>query len=74
MIFLDSQAAIKVIDSTQILGQQIISKVVKKWDELWRLNVSVTVHWALLIRGIKGNDLADKAAKEATGWSLKSLV
>ncbi|EED24133.1 conserved hypothetical protein [Talaromyces stipitatus ATCC 10500] len=70
IIFCDSQAAIQAIDGTQKTGQQILGSIAEKWDELRNQGVQVSIHWIPTHQGIEGNERADRAAKEATGWRL----
>jgi ribonuclease HI len=70
IIFCDSQAAIQAIDGSQKTNQQILGSIAEKWDELRSQSVQVTIHWIPAHQGIEGNERADRAAKEATGWRL----
>lgn len=70
MIFSDSQAAIRAIGGSQMSGQQILNGIFDSWAELRRQEARVAVYWIPAHQGIPGNELADQAAKEATGWRL----
>ncbi|EED19005.1 hypothetical protein TSTA_023400 [Talaromyces stipitatus ATCC 10500] len=48
----------------------ILGSIAEKWDELRSQGVQVTIHWIPAHQGIEGNERADIAAKEATGWRL----
>ncbi|EED15317.1 hypothetical protein TSTA_047630 [Talaromyces stipitatus ATCC 10500] len=74
IIFCDSQATIQAINGAQKTGQQILGSIAEKWDELRSQGVQVTIHWILAHQGIKGNERADIAAKEATRWRLASII
>ena len=69
-IFSDSQAAIRAIGGSQMSGQQILNGIFDSWAELRRQEARVAVYWIPAHQGIPGNELADQAAKEATGWRL----
>ncbi|GFF49333.1 hypothetical protein IFM58399_08529 [Aspergillus lentulus] len=69
-IFSDSQTAIQAIDGPQATGQQAISMIAKEWDTLRTRGVHVVIRWISGRQGIEGNEIVDKAAKEATGWRL----
>jgi ribonuclease HI len=69
MIFLDSQAALKAItDPGKPSGQYILVRIVQYLNQLQRLGKEVGLRWIPAHRGIGGNEKADIAAKEATGW------
>lgn len=70
-IFSDSQAALQAIEGSQTSGQQIISMIITDIEELRKLGTRVRIHWIPAHQGIQGNELAEKAAKEATGWRLE---
>jgi ribonuclease HI len=67
VIFSDSQGALKAIrDPGRPSGQYIISQIVECLNSLPRGKISL--RWIPAHRGIPGNERADIAAKEATGW------
>lgn len=68
-IFTDNQAAIRsVVRPEGCSGAYIVKQIVQKTDELQTAGVSVDIHWIPAHKGVDGNEAADKAAKEATGW------
>lgn len=66
-IFSDSQAAIKAIGGSHMSGQQILYGIINSLAELRRQGSRVIICWIPAHQGIPGNEVADKAAKEATG-------
>ena len=73
-IFSDSQAAIKAICGSHTSAQQILNDILNGWEELRRRGARVAIRWIPAHQGIAGNELADKAAKEATGWRLQRVT
>lgn len=69
-IFSDSQAALKAIGGSDGSGQQILGGIIDSCADLRNRGARVTIHWIPAHQGIPGNERADKAAKEATGWRL----
>ena len=69
IIFTDNQAAITSSSEpgTQS-GQGILQALAITLDLLrWR-GIEVRVHWIPALIGVPGNEMADRAAKQATGW------
>lgn len=52
-------------------GQHMVKFVVWLIDDHRRRGVNVELHWVPAHIGIAGNEAADVAAKQATGWKLK---
>ena len=68
-IFTDNQAAIRsAVRPEGRSGAYIVKQIIQKIDELRTAGLSVSIHWICAHEGIEGNEDADKAAKEATGW------
>jgi ribonuclease HI len=69
IIFSDSQAALKAIRNLGCSsGQYIVRQIVQCLNELQLAGKRIDLHWIPAHRDIEGNEAADKAAKEATGW------
>lgn len=69
IVFTDNQAALQVIKSTgRQSGQYILQTINRLWNEIRQNCATVAFHWIPSHRDIEGNELAEKAAKEATGW------
>ena len=49
-------------------GQQILRFIVDAIDHLREQHIEVEIRWIPAHIGVRGNELADRAAKEATGW------
>jgi len=69
VIFTDNQAAITSSSEpgTQS-GQGILRILAIKMDLLRWSGIDVRVHWIPAHIGVPGNEMADRAAKQATGW------
>ena len=52
-------------------GQFILVNIVTALDSLCDEGKEVEFHWIPAHQGINGNELADSAAKQATGWRKK---
>ena len=71
-ICVDNQASIRAIgNSSSKSGQHIVQRIVEEIEKLRKSGYVIELHWIPAHMGIVGNELADKAAKEATGWRLK---
>lgn len=65
-IFNDSQAVIRAVKSPrQQSGQYMIRNLVQRIASCGK---SLHIHWILAHEGVPGNEAADIAANEATGW------
>ena len=72
VICIDNQAAIlAVYNPGASSGQYLVKWIVRLIDGLRRQNIEVELHWVPAHIGIEGNEKADIAAKQATGWRLK---
>ena len=68
-MFTDNQAAIRSSSNlTGQSGQQILRYIVNSIDNLRRKDIEVELHWVPAHLDIEGNERADAAAKQATGW------
>lgn len=68
-IYTDNQAAIWSIAKAEgRSGAYILADIAQQVQELQDKGRSVTVRWVPAHVGIPGNEAADQAAKEATGW------
>jgi ribonuclease HI len=71
VVFSDSQAALKAIRTPgRPSGQYILAQIVQALDHLKQNGRTVELRWIPAHQGIEGNELADRAAKEATGWRI----
>jgi ribonuclease HI/exonuclease III len=68
-VYTDNQAAIWSIAKAEgRSGAYILADIAQQVQELQNKGLSVTVRWIPAHVGIEGNEAADQAAKEATGW------
>lgn len=68
-VFSDSQAALKAVrDPGKPSGQYILVQIILLLDQPHHSGQRVGLHWIPAHQGIEGNERADIAAKEATGW------
>uniref|UniRef100_A0A8H7K1V6 Reverse transcriptase domain-containing protein n=1 Tax=Bionectria ochroleuca TaxID=29856 RepID=A0A8H7K1V6_BIOOC len=68
-IYTDNQAAIRSVAKPKgKSGAYLLHKIARQIDDLHRQHVRVEIRWIPSHQGIQGNEAADKAAKEATGW------
>jgi ribonuclease HI len=68
-IFADNQAAIRSLARpVGRSGAYILKQITTKVESLQRSGQKVVVRWVPSHEGIEGNEAADIAAKEATGW------
>ncbi len=71
-ICVNNQASICAIGNpSSKSGQHIVQRIVEEIQKLRKSEYVIELHWILAHMGIVRNELADKAAKEATGWRLK---
>ena len=72
ILCIDNQAAIRAIHKlAAISGQQFVKVIVWLIDNVRRMGYEVQLHWVPAHIGIAGNEAADIAAKQATGWRQK---
>jgi hypothetical protein len=68
-IYTDNQAAIWSIAKAEgRSGAYILQEIARQVQELQDKGLSMTIRWIPAHVGIPGNEAADQAAKEATGW------
>ncbi|RDL35892.1 uncharacterized protein BP5553_06504 [Venustampulla echinocandica] len=69
IVFTDNQAAIRsVANPDSQFGQYILLQILWMIENMRRKGIEPELHWVPAHTGIEGNERADKAAKEATGW------
>jgi ribonuclease HI len=69
IVFTDNQAAIRSVSNPDSQsGQYILLQIVWMIENLRSKGIEPEFHWVPAHIGIEGNERADKAAKEATGW------
>lgn len=72
IICADNQTALKAIANPRGgSGQHMVKFIVWLIDDHRRRGVNVELHWVPAHIGIAGNEAADVAAKQATGWKSK---
>ena len=68
-VFTDNQAALQALESPRRQsGQFILIRIIQALAEASLRGISVEFHWIPAHQAISGNEMADKLAKEATGW------
>lgn len=71
IICVDNQVAIRAVGAPKNRsGQHIVHPFVQVIDRLRECGSIVQIYW--VPKKVLGNEAADKLAKEATGWRLKS--
>ena len=70
IIYTDNQAAIRTVSNGEAKSAQYIAeRVIQAIDTLRHLyHQEIEIHWIPAHKGVRGNERADRAAKEATGW------
>jgi hypothetical protein len=63
-IFTDNQAS-----RPSQSGQHIFKRIIQRLTGAERNVIHIEFHWMPAHHGVEGNELADKLAKEATGWT-----
>lgn len=72
IIFTDNQAAIRALDNPERQSDQIIITDIVQTVELLKVkDIQIELDWVPAHSGLDGNEKAEKAAKESTGWRLK---
>jgi len=72
IICIDNQAAIRAVENpSNSSGQHLVKFIIKFIEKLRSNGVEVELHWVPAHIGIDGNESADIAAKQATGWRQK---
>lgn len=72
IVCIDNQAAIQAVHNPGASsGQYLVKWIVWLINNLRNKGVEIELHWVPAHIGIKGNEQADVAAKQATGWRLK---
>jgi ribonuclease HI len=68
-IFADNQAAIRSLTRPEgRSGAYILKQIAARVESLQKSGHTVVMRWIPSHKGIEGNEAADIAAKEATGW------
>jgi ribonuclease HI len=69
IIFTDNQAALRALQNPgRQSGQYILETILVALEKTRQHNLIIRFRWIPSHRGIDGNEQADTAAKEATGW------
>ncbi|KAK9443888.1 uncharacterized protein VB005_02413 [Metarhizium brunneum] len=72
LIYTDNQAAIRSVAMPRgKSGSYLLHNITRRAQELREQGLTVEIRWIPAHTGIYGNEAADKAAKEATGWRMK---
>lgn len=73
IICVDSQAGIRAVGLPKKKGwrQHIMQRIVQAIERLRQRGSTVEIHWVPAYIGLRGNQVADKSAKEATGRRVK---
>jgi ribonuclease HI len=72
LIYTDNQAAIRSSANPKgKSGAYLLKDIAKRTEALREQGVLIELRWISAHTGIQGNDDADKAAKEATGWRIR---
>ena len=70
----NNQASIQAIGDPRTQSGQAFVIAVTRWiSTLRREGYTVELHWIPAHIGIDGNEMADKEAKEATGWRQRKV-
>lgn len=68
-IFTDNQATLQALQKPgRQSGQYILRSIIDALEHARQIGAEIEFHWVPAHQGIEGNELADKVAKEATGW------
>lgn len=69
LIYTDNQAAIRSLARpTGKSGTYLLQDITRRMQELRAQGLALEIRWIPAHKGIHGNEAADRAAKEATGW------
>jgi len=69
LIYTDNQAAIRSVARPRgKSGSYLLQDITQRIQELRTQGLTVEIRWIPAHKGIYGNEAADRAAKEATGW------
>ncbi|KAJ3453598.1 hypothetical protein MRS44_017845 [Fusarium solani] len=69
LIYTDNQAAIRSVARPRgESGSYLLQDITQRIQELRTQGLTVEIRWIPAHKGIYGNEAADRAAKEATGW------
>lgn len=72
LLFTDNQAAITITGAPRSRsGAYMLAEIIELYDDLRTRTPYIEISWIPAHTGIEGNEAADIAAKEATGWRRK---